>query len=76
MIKRTFSSGETAAEDRAEVRELCEELFQNHRQEGESEPAGPALSLQLLITAGLLVHALVFQHFQEHKQFLHKTSEI
>lgn len=64
-----FPSGETAAQDRAEVWELCEELFQNHRQEGEWEPTGPALSFQLLITAGLLVPVLVFHHFQEHKQF-------
>lgn len=33
---RSPQPGETATEDGAEVRELCEELFQNLRQEGES----------------------------------------
>lgn len=43
MIKWVFSSGEAAAQDRAEVWEFCEELFQNHRQDGKSEPTGPPL---------------------------------
>lgn len=47
------SSGETAAEDGAEVWELCEEFFQNLRQESKCPSVVDRLLIHLLIADGL-----------------------